>query len=102
GEVPDQTGSRRQVFVCRPKSVRDELPCATHILGALARRAYRRSVTDADIKPLLIAYETGRAASGFEAGIQWALEAVLSSPKFLFRIERDPAGVPAATPYRLS
>jgi hypothetical protein len=101
GEVPNETASRRQVFVCRPTSARDEKSCATNVLSGIARRAYRRPVTEADIKPLLTAYESGRATGNFEAGIQWALEAVLSSPKFLFRIERDPAGSMPATPYRL-
>ena len=58
----------------------------------LARRAYRRPVTDADMQPLLAIYQAGRAARDFDAGIERALEAMLSSPKFLIRVEREPAG----------
>ena len=93
--------SQRQVFVCRPTSSEDEAPCAKQILRTLARRAYRRPVVDADIEPLLGFYEAGRTAGGFEAGIQRALEALLVSPRFLFRIERDPAGAAPRTAYRL-
>ena len=59
------------------------------------RRAYRRPVTDADLKKPLELYATTKAAEGFEAGIEMGLSAVLSSPEFLFRIERDPARVSA-------
>jgi mono/diheme cytochrome c family protein len=85
------TPSRRRLFVCHPASSAAEGPCATEILSTLARRAYRRPVTDADVQPLLAIYNAGRAERGFDTGIQQALERVLVSPQFLFRIERDPA-----------
>ncbi len=81
----------------------EELPCATKILSALARRAYRRPVTDADLQPLLSFYRAGREqgnAGNFEAGIQRALRLILSNPQFLFRFEREPAGL--ARRFRLS
>ena len=76
-------------------------------MTTLARRAYRRPVTDADVQPLVAIYREGRAERDFDAGIERALEALLSSPSFLFRVERDPAqGRPAGTrpggAYRLS
>ena len=84
--------SRKRIFVCRPASARDENGVRRHASSsALARRAYRRPVTDADITPLLAAYEAGRRTGDFENGIQWGLEALLVSPKFLFRVEQDPA-----------
>ena len=99
---PGDTPSRRAVFVCRPVDRADEEPCARQILSTLARRAYRRGVTDADIETLLEFYEAGRREGSFDAGIQSALERVLIAPDFLFRIERDPTDIAPATAYRLS
>jgi cytochrome c5 len=99
------TPSRRRLFVCQPKSAAEELGCAKKILSTLTQRAYRRASTEQDVEMLLPFYEAGRAQGGFERGIQQALERVLVSPQFLFRIERDPrparnAGTsrPAITP----
>ncbi len=103
GQVPEDTPSRRAIFVCYPAATQDEQPCAEEILATLTRRAYRRPVTDADIRLLLASYEHGRReGGGFEDGIRWAVEAMLVSPKFLFRIEHDPANVAPGTPYRIS
>ena len=103
GQVPEDTPSRRAIFICDPATAEDEAPCAREIVASLARRAYRRPVTDADTGPLLASYEHGRkAGGGFEDGIRWAVEALLVSPKFLFRIEHDPVNLPPATPYRIS
>ena len=99
---PGDTPSRRRIFVCRPSAAEAELPCARKILTALARRAYRRPVAESDVEPLLTFYRTGRAAGGFEGGIQQALGRLLSHPQFLFRVERDPVNIAPATPYRIS
>jgi len=100
---PGDTPSRRQIFVCHPAGATDEEPCARKIFATLARHAYRRPVTDRDIEPLLGLYRQGRSEDGnFEAGIQMALEGLLVSTEFLFRIERDPANVPPDTAYRVS
>ena len=99
GEVPAETPSRQSIFVCRPSEPDDEEPCAREILGTLARRAYRRPVTDADLQPLMRIYEIGRAADGFETGVARALEALLSMPAFLLRAEVDPVDAPAGTIY---
>jgi mono/diheme cytochrome c family protein len=97
---PGDSESRRRIFVCRPASAAVDDPCATRILTTLARRAYRRPVTDEDLRPLMTFYTRGRA-DGFEAGIGLALERLLAGPEFLFRIERsnaDPKGsAPQAT-----
>jgi mono/diheme cytochrome c family protein len=85
------TPSRRRVFACQPKRAQDEDGCAKKILSALMRRAYRRPVTDADLKRPFELYQTARKQDGFDAGIEMGLSAVLSAPEFLFRIERDPA-----------
>jgi hypothetical protein len=99
---PGDTPSRRRIFVCRPNAPAEEEGCAIRILSALARRAYRRPVTDADLSAPLKFYREARAESGFDAGIEMALRALLVSPKFLFRIEKDPAGIAPNTPYRLN
>jgi len=85
------TASRRKIFVCRPAGGRNEEPCARKIVSALARQAYRRPVTDEDSQPLLGLYRAARRNGNFEAGIGSALQGILVSPAFLFRIERDPA-----------
>ena len=102
GRVPEETPSRRRVFVCRPSGPHDEEPCARTIMGTLARRAYRRPVTDVDLAPLMEIFEIGRAAGGFETGIARALEALLTMPAFLMRAEVDPVGAPAGTIYPIS
>jgi cytochrome c553 len=94
--------SRRRIFVCRPSSAAEELPCARRILSTLARRAYRRPVGDTDVRDLLPFYEQGRKEGSFDLGIQRALERLLVSSQFLFRIEREPANVAAGTAYRVS
>jgi len=103
------TPSRRKIFVCRPGSVDgrpvrsgQESACARTILTRLARRAFRRPVTSADIQPLYAFYERGRAQGDFESGIQAAVEAMLVSPEFLFRIEQDPQPAGAGKAYRIS
>ena len=88
------TPSRRRLFVCTPQARADEVTCARRILSTLARRAYRRAASEDDIALLLPFFEAGRREGGFERGIQQALERVLISPQFLFRIERDPAAAP--------
>jgi hypothetical protein len=97
------TASRRRIFACRPPpgdaAVAER--CAQQILSSLARRAYRRPVTSDDIEPLTAFYREGSAA-GFDAGIQLALKRLLVSPEFLFRIEREPAGVEPGAVYPVS
>ena len=105
-----QSASRRRIFVCQPDAPKpggtgaaapkpggNELECAKTILSTLARRAYRRPVTDADIKPLLAMYTEARAQGSFDAGIERGVNRLLVSPEFLFRVERDPANIPADT-----
>ena len=94
--------SRRRIFVCRPSSTAEELPCARRILSTLARRAYRHPVNETDIRDLLPFYERGRKEGSFDLGIQRALERLLVSSQFLFRIEREPATVAAGAAYRVS
>jgi cytochrome c5 len=100
---PGDTPSRRRIFVCRPNAATDEEPCATRILGALGRRAYRGDFTGEDQRVLLDFFRRGRAdGKTFESGIDLALRRLLASPKFVFRVERDPAGVAPGAVYTLS
>lgn len=97
------TPSRRRIFVCQPKAAAEEQACAQRILSTLARRAYRGDVAKEDVPTLMDFYQRGRRDGGsFDAGIDLALRRLLASPKFLVRVERDPAAVPAGAAYRLS
>jgi mono/diheme cytochrome c family protein len=96
------TPSRRRIFVCQPKATGEERACAKTVLTTLAHRAYRRPLTPADIDTLLGFYDSGRREGSFETGIEMALERVLVSPDFLFRIELDPNNVVAGKPYQIT
>ena len=102
GSVAPSGGGRAGIFVCRPTAVDDEEPCARRILERLARLAYRRPVTEADMAPLLKFYRRARADGSFDAGIQTAIERMLVDLNFLFRLERDPAGAQSGDVYRIS
>jgi mono/diheme cytochrome c family protein len=98
------TPSRKRLFLCRPtggEHVQEER-CASTILSAVMRRAYRRPVTTTDIDRSLMFYRRGRAQADFDTGIQMALEAVLINPEFLLRVESDPKIVPPGGVYRIS
>ena len=97
-----ETPSRRRIFVCRPDTVEQEEPCAREILSTLARRAYRRPLTDQDLQALLDFYQVGVKKEGFEEGIRRALARILVGPEFLFRMEFDPENVAPDTPYPIS
>ena len=96
------TPSRRRIFVCQPKAASEEDGCARKILATLARRAYRGDVSKEDLQTLQDFYQRGRQDGSFDTGIDLALRRMLSSPKFLVRVERDPASLPAGSAYRLS
>jgi hypothetical protein len=102
GAIPEDTPSRQRIFVCRPEGAQDGKACARKIIATLARRAYRRPVTDADVLPLMKVYEAGRAAGSFESGVGRALEALLSMPPFLLRAEVEPTEAKPGTTYRIS
>jgi hypothetical protein len=99
---PGDTPSRARIFVCRPSGKGEEEPCARRILAGVGRRAFRRPLSDADLKPLLAFYRAGREERDFDFGIEKALRALLVSPDFLFRIEHDPPGSAPGSVYRIS
>jgi hypothetical protein len=96
------TPSRRRIFTCHPASESEELPCARRIISTLARRAYRRPVNDSDLEILLSFYQKGRNKGSFDAGIETALRLILTDPKFLYRMESDPASAPPGSINRVN
>ncbi len=96
------TPSRRRIFICRPANEHDEIACARRILSNLARRAYRRPISDADREDLLSAYQAGRRNGDFDSGIRAGLELILANPQFVFRFEQTPPHVAPGTNYRVS
>jgi len=98
----EDTPSHEHVFTCRPARDSEERACATKTIARLARLAYRRPVTDSDLSGLLRFYDESRKKDGFEAGVEMALRAMLASPKFIFRAERDPEGIAPGRAYAVS
>jgi hypothetical protein len=96
------TASRRRIFTCRPASAAEEITCATKIVRGLAERAYRGRVDADTLDRLMHLYRQARTEGDFEAGIRTALQAVLVSPRFLFRFEEAPASVGPDRTYRIS
>ncbi|HEX5110198.1 MAG TPA: DUF1592 domain-containing protein [Vicinamibacterales bacterium] len=97
------TASRRKIFVCRPTSAADEDACARRIVSTLARHAFRRPVTAADVNGLMPFYAAGRKEGGhFDEGIEAALQRILADPEFIYRREPEPAGLAAGKSYRVS
>jgi hypothetical protein len=99
---PGDTPSRRRIFTCRPAATAEEAACARKILSTLARRAYRGPVTAAELDTLMTFYQQGRQGGDFDGGIQQALARVLVAPRFVYRVEEEPANVAAGTVYRVS
>ncbi len=83
------TPSREKIFVCRPTSAAEEEPCAKKIVGTLATQAFRRPVAPKDLDALMRFFREGRKERDFESGIGAALEAILASPQFVFRVENE-------------
>ncbi len=103
------TPSRARIFTCHPSKQEEEIGCAKKILSDLARRAYRRPITDADREDLLSVYQTGRNTSqqgktgvDFDSGIRMALEFILANPQFVFRFEHTPPNAAPGTNFRVS
>jgi mono/diheme cytochrome c family protein len=109
GPIPETASisdsvSRRKVLICQPAAANDE-HCAKRIISALAKRAYRRPVTDADLQVPMASFRDGArqgGAQGFEAGIELALRSILVSPNFLFRLESPPPAAAPGKPYQVS
>jgi mono/diheme cytochrome c family protein len=101
-EGPGDTPSRRAILICSPKNATEEAPCARRILSSIARRAYRRPITEREVAILLRFFEEGRKEGSFDTGLQFGLERILAEPNFFFRVQREPSGIAPGTPYRLT
>ena len=99
-----ETASRKKIFTCYPDSAGtdEERSCAESILSRLARYAYRRPVTSEDLAGPMVFYESAAAEAGFEVGVRTGIQAILASPSFIFRLEREPSGLGPGESYRLS
>ena len=95
------TVSRRRIFTCRPTGAADEAACAQSIVKGLASKAFRRAPSDREVTRLMKFYDGGRQGQTFERGVTKAVEAILASPQFLFRLEDTPAGAKPGQTYRL-
>ena len=95
------TPSRSRIFVCRPTAPNEEEACAREIVRNLATRAYRRPAEDSEVDGLMGFYQMGNEKGGFERGVRDALEALLASPFFVLRLEREPGNVDPGESYRL-
>jgi hypothetical protein len=96
-----ETPSRAKIFSCRPTSAAEEETCAFSIVKALTRQAYRGEPTAEDLQDAMKFYEQGREKGGFEGGVRMALQSILMSPRFLFRVEAMPSAAPVRA-YRVS
>jgi len=96
------TPSRRRIFTCRPTTQAEEAGCAREIIERLATQAFRGPVSGDDVQGLMSFYQDGRTRSDFESGIRLAVQAILASPRFLFRFEEAPATAKPGQTYRLS
>jgi Protein of unknown function (DUF1592)/Protein of unknown function (DUF1588)/Protein of unknown function (DUF1587)/Protein of unknown function (DUF1585)/Protein of unknown function (DUF1595)/Planctomycete cytochrome C len=126
---PGDTASRHKIFICHPSRSEDgeaqarqraavsreaqarqraalsEETCARKIITNVARRAYRRRINADEIPALLAPYKVARNngnGGSFEDGIRMALQRILVSPYFIFRIETDPEGIVSGGAYRVS
>jgi hypothetical protein len=99
---PGNTESRELIFICHPAAPAEEQACAEKIITNLAHRAFRRPVGADDLQPIFGIYQQRAKAEGFEAGIRLALQTILVSPDFIFRVELDPPGAAPGTAHRVS
>ncbi len=106
GMLPKDTPSRRKILSCTPSNTpraeAEELRCARTILSTVARKAYRRPLTEADVNTLMNFYHVGRETGDFEYGVEKALQFILAHPEFIFRTETAPAGAKPGEAYRIS
>ncbi len=102
GTLPESTPSRARIFSCRPVTVQDHDRCAREIVATLTGQAYHRPLVDADVDELMRLFTTGSTEGSFDDGIELALEGLLSSPSFLFRVGHDPEATVAGDVYQVS
>jgi mono/diheme cytochrome c family protein len=94
-----ETPSRQRIFTCHPRTAPQQMVCAREIVSHLASQAFRRTAAERDVNALMELYNKG---TGFEDGVRMALEGILASPRFVFRLEEPPAAARGAQVYALS
>jgi hypothetical protein len=99
---PGETASRDKIFICHPTAAAEEEACAEKILTNIAHRAYRRPIAAEDLPQLIALYKQGAETGGFETGVRLALQKILVSPDFIFRVELDPADMSPGAVRRVS
>src|SRR5690606_27818513 len=98
----DETESMKKIFTCMPANADQQPECARQILSSLGMKAYRGTFGERDLEILMQFYETGYGIGGFKGGIELGLRRILADPKFLVRVEAEPAEIPPGEPYRIS
>jgi hypothetical protein len=93
---------RERIFSCRPSTEREARPCAEQIVRRLGPEAFRRSLSDDDVRGLMSFYDLGEAEGGFEIGVRTALQAILASPDFYFRFEPPEGRIRIGENYRIA
>ena len=96
------TPSRERVLTCHPGGASEDIRCADEILSNIARRAFRRPLTEIDRNRLIDFFTTGRSVGNFEDGIRLGLQAILADPEFLFRFEHTPDDIAPGDNYTVS
>jgi hypothetical protein len=97
-----ETRSRTKIFSCNPNTEGEEYECARQIISRVATQAYRRAITDQDLSGPMGFYDRSAQNSGFEIGVRTALQSILASPEFLFRLEEQPEDVLPGQLYQLN
>ena len=97
-----ETPVRERLFSCRPTTSDEERPCAESIVGQLASQAFGHTLSDDQLNDLMGFYTMGAEDGGFESGVRAALEAILASPRFLFRLEQEPPGTKSGKAYQVA
>ena len=97
-----ETPSRERVFSCRPATPTEERPCALEIVTRLTQQAYRGPVSEAEIAGPMVFYDRAAAEDGFEIGVRTALQAILASPQFIFRLEAESPEAEPGESFRLA
>jgi hypothetical protein len=98
----EDTPTRRKIFVCHPGAKTQEDACAHKIVSTLAAQAFRRTPSADDLNDLMALYQSGRKDGSFDEGVEMALQGILAHPRFIYRIEGEPANAAADQPYRIS
>ena len=99
---PTESPSRQKIFVCRPTAPAEESACARKIIANIAAHAFRRPLSPSELQSLVAFYDQGRKGADFEHGVEMALARILADPRFLYRIETEPATAKAGQLYRVS